>query len=657
MNSNTVNRQRNVAGQLQTPIIHIDADPDEMDDFAAETGMVASAREVPAWAISLGVHVLVLFSLWSIAGIAMPDQQTIINSVFEEVDEESYKFDSTTQEDQIGSDSDINILGPSLGASEQVSRDPQKEMEKKLEEELLQVNEPASDAMQQPAEALLTETINSIGATQHTGGTEGAIDRLAFEIAASLRERKTLAIWLFDASLSLKKRREMIADRFANVYKQLDQLNVGADRALKTAVASYGKRTQIITPEPVDDVTEVVEAIRNIAPDVSGDENVFAAVKTVTNKWLSYRTKMRRNIMVIIVTDERGDDYLMVEQVAADLARYGIKVYCVGNASIFGREKGYVEWEYEDGFKEDIAVDQGPESVNAERLELPFWGGSRDNKKYERLSAGYGPYALTRLCAETGGVYFVADQGSIRFDPNVMRDYQPDYRPIRDYIKDRDSNLAKAVLVQACQQTRQVKIRPLTLRFQADSDAVLRTRISTAQEPAAVLDHDLTEILALLSRGEKAREKIKEPRWRANYDLAMGRVLAMRVRAFGYNRVLAEMKSEPKSFKKKGSNSWTLQPSREINAGPVVKKLAKRATMYLTRVIDDHAGTPWAMLAERELGQAMGWQWAEGTMNIARVNTRPGPDADALTLQLAEEERRRREMQKKKVKKRTPPQL
>ena len=233
MNSNTVNRQRNVAGQLQTPIIHIDADPDEMDDFAAETGMVASAREVPAWAISLGVHVLVLFSLWSIAGIAMPDQQTIINSVFEEVDEESYKFDSTTQEDQIGSDSDINILGPSLGASEQVSRDPQKEMEKKLEEELLQVNEPASDAMQQPAEALLTETINSIGATQHTGGTEGAIDRLAFEIAASLRERKTLAIWLFDASLSLKKRREMIADRFANVYKQLDQLNVGADRALK----------------------------------------------------------------------------------------------------------------------------------------------------------------------------------------------------------------------------------------------------------------------------------------------------------------------------------------------------------------------------------------------------------------------------------------
>jgi hypothetical protein len=655
VNSNTVNQQSNVAGQSQIAAIHIDADPDEMDDLAAEAGMMASAREVPAWAISLGVHVLVLFLLWSIAGIAMPEQQTIINSVMEEIDEDSYKFE--TQADQVGTDSNVNLLGPSLNANEHVSQDPQKEMEKKLEEELLEVSEPITDPIEQPAEALLAEAFDSTGTTEHTGGTEGAIDRLAFEIAASLREKKTLAIWLFDASLSLKKRRDMIADRFANVYKQVDHLNVGADRALKTAVASYGNRTQIITPEPVDDATTVVEAIRNIAPDVSGKEHVFAAVKTVSNKWLSYRTKMRRNIMIIIVTDERGDDYAMVEQVSADLARYGIKVYCVGNASIFGREKGYVEWEYEDGFKEEIPVDQGPESVNAERMELPFWGGGNDNRKYERLSAGYGPYALTRLCAETGGVYFVADQGSIRFDSNVMRDYQPDYRPRRDYIKDVKANLAKSLLVQAAAQTRQLKFNQLRLRFEAPSDNVLRTQITAAQRPAAEFDHNLTEMLTLLSQGEKARDKIKEPRWRANYDLAMGRVLAMRVRAFGYNRVLAEMKSEPKSFKKKGSNSWTLQPSREINAGPVVKKLAKQATMYLTRVIDDHPATPWAMLAERELGQAMGWQWAEGTMNIARVNTRPGPDADAATLQLAEEERKRREMQKKKVKKRTPPQL
>ncbi|MBT4866424.1 MAG: hypothetical protein HON53_15075, partial [Planctomycetaceae bacterium] len=224
MNSNTVNQQSNVAGQSQIAAIHIDADPDEMDDLAAEAGMMASAREVPAWAISLGVHVLVLFLLWSIAGIAMPEQQTIINSVMEEIDEDSYKFE--TQADQVGTDSNVNLLGPSLNANEHVSQDPQKEMEKKLEEELLEVSEPITDPIEQPAEALLAEAFDSTGTTEHTGGTEGAIDRLAFEIAASLREKKTLAIWLFDASLSLKKRRDMIADRFANVYKQVDHLNV-----------------------------------------------------------------------------------------------------------------------------------------------------------------------------------------------------------------------------------------------------------------------------------------------------------------------------------------------------------------------------------------------------------------------------------------------
>ncbi len=46
----------------------------------------------------------------------------------------------------------------------------------------------------------------------------------------------------------------------------------------------------------------------------------------------------------------------------------------------------------------------------------------------------------------------------------------------------------------------------------------------------------------VLEQGEKHRDKLDSDRWRASFDLAMGRVLAMRVRAFGYNSVLAEMR-------------------------------------------------------------------------------------------------------------------
>ena len=91
----------------------------------------------------------------------------------------------------------------------------------------------------------------------------------------------------------------------------------------------------------------------------------------------------------------------------------------------------------------------------------------------------------------------------------------------------------------------------------------------------------------------------------------MGRVLAMRVRAYGYNVVLAQMKSQPKSFQKKDSNLWRLTPNRDITSGGAVKRLHKKALEYLNRVVDDHAGTPWALLAERELSAPMGWGWQE----------------------------------------------
>jgi hypothetical protein len=137
------------------------------------------------------------------------------------------------------------------------------------------VQKPVTDNIPTPNQAEFVESVNTTGATEYTGGVDGAIDRLAYEIADSLRERKTLVIWLFDASLSLNERREAIAKRFENVYAQLGQLDVTTDRALKTAVASYGSNTHLITPDPVDDVKDVIQAVRDIKPDETGKENVF----------------------------------------------------------------------------------------------------------------------------------------------------------------------------------------------------------------------------------------------------------------------------------------------------------------------------------------------------------------------------------------------
>ncbi|MCA9069672.1 MAG: VWA domain-containing protein, partial [Planctomycetaceae bacterium] len=230
------------------------------------------------------------------------------------------------------------------------------------------------------------------------------------------------------------------------------------------------------------------------------------------------------------------------------------------------------------------------------------------------------------------------------------------YRPIKFYEEQLASNRAKKVLVNTATSTHQTRVISPQLRFNAPNDNVLRQEITEAQKPAAVYDYRLHQMELMLQEGEKDREKLTTPRWRASFDLAMGRVCALRARAYGYNIVLAEMKSTPKSFQTKGSNAWRLVPSKEIAGGPQVRKVAKKAQEYLTRVIDEHQGTPWAMLAERELGTPLGWEWQEYRDASAAAKNGNGNNNPNL-LQLAEEEKKKQMQKKMAEKKRVKPNL
>ena len=628
---------------------------DATGDAEEERNVWSAIREMPAWAVSLGVHLLILFILGSLSQVISPENSDdTISSAIEEIDEDEYKFDVTVT-DQVGNAGDtLEMNAPRLVATT-VGPKPQEEIDKKLEEEILKVDVPRSVSVPEPHQADLAKAFDLVGdANVDAGGVKGSIDRMTHEIRNSLRDRKTLVVWLFDESGSMKERRNAVAERFENIYKQLGMIEPGADKALKTAVVGFSDKVTFYTPDPVDDYREAAEKVRSIKASSSPKENVFTAVEQVTKKWLSFRTRMRRNMMIVIVTDERGDDYEKLEDVIFKTSKYGIRCYCIGNAAVFGREKGYIRWTYEDGFQQWLPVDQGPETVAPERLDLPFWGLVRSGD-LNNLSAGYGPYALTRLCVETNGLYLMSgESGRHHFDSGTMRQYRPDYRPIRDYQRDLGKNMAKGALVAAARFTSDPNNRPRPPQtlFEATTDQILHTQINEAQKQPAVVDARLQEIHNALAMGEKDRAKLKEPRWRASYDLAMGRVLAMRVRAFGYNVVLAQMKSAPRTFEDKDNNMWYLVPSRGLKeATPPIKKMAKKATEYLTRVIDDHPGTPWAVIAEREISSAMGWTWKEGKGNFANTGSN-GPDPDTMILF---EEDPKTGKKRKVVKKRQPP--
>ena len=160
------------------------------------------------------------------------------------------------------------------------------------------------------------------------------------------------------------------------------------------------------------------------------------------------------------------------------------------------------------------------------------------------------------------------------------------------------------------------------LDFPRRSEAALINLLSEAQQQSAkILAGTLIQVCTTLERGERDRKKIVRPRWQAGYDLAMGRALATKIRTEGYNLMLAKAR-RGMNFKNPKNDTWILKPSDKIMSGSSMEKQAEKAQGYLQRVVDEHPGTPWAMIAKQELADSMGWMWSETFRN---VNPPPRP--------------------------------
>ena len=110
--------------------------------------------------------------------------------------------------------------------------------------------------------------------------------------------------------------------------------------------------------------------------------------------------------------------------------------------------------------------------VALETIRLPFWFGG---DQYENLDAGFGPYALSRLAATTGGIYFISRIGPSRlsFDPNAMREYRPDWVSADQYEKNYRKDPIRGAVIQASLITQQQEVWNWTFLFLgANMDAV-----------------------------------------------------------------------------------------------------------------------------------------------------------------------------------------
>lgn len=602
---------------------------------------------IAAFGVSLFVHLTVIAVLASLT-IFLPVHQGLFLSILpvEELDEElvaqEFHF-SPELYDQVGA-LGTNVLDSARPVAQFEAAESQIAYELTSTTAIgeVEVREFDRTVLEGPniPEDIIIKGAGSVG----TSGAMGAVDRITHEILLSLDERPTLVVWLFDQSGSLKSKREAIARRFDRIYEELGIIESSGneafrhdDRPLLTAVASFGARVELLTAKPTDDLTEIKSAVRSVRDDDSGIENVFQAVGYLAEKFRHHRlAKPRRNVMIVVFTDEAGDDIDALDATVEVCRKYGMPVYVIGVPAPFGREMAYVKWvdpdpQY-DQSPQWAPVRQGPESRFPERIKLLF--GAREELE-EQIDSGFGPFGLCRLAYETGGLYFtvhpnreigrqirpwetasMASHLGAFFDPRVMRGYRPDYVSTREYMQLVAGNRACAALVEASRLSAITPMENVRLQFPRVDDAQFAQDLSNAQRTAAKLEPKIAALVAILRQGERDRVKITTPRWQAGFDLAIGRALAAKVRTEGYNTMLAEAKQGLK-FKNPSSDTWELQPSDRVTSSSALAKDAADARMYLERVVKEHEGTPWAYEAARELREPFGWEWHETFTDVA----------------------------------------
>jgi len=472
------------------------------------------------------------------------------------------------------------------------------------------------------------------GQVREADSVEGATGGVVGDILGQLAEGDLLVVWLLDQSISLHDDRQRVAAKLSELFRQTHEEAQKSGHVFKNAAVAFGAKAEAMVP-PTDSTDDILRAVSRVPTDESGLERVFAAVSWAARQ---YSRRWHERILIVVWTDESGDDAAGLEDAVKLCKSKNISVSIVGPSAILGRQTGLHTWVHRPTGKVfHLEVTRGPDSALPERFLLPYWWPTQmlqtssssfvrpvahgdslppwyGGEQLEGLVSGMGPYALTRLALETRGTYTIfdrpLDRGPFRVDR--MRSYAPDYRDAETQLSEmRYRPLPRAVL-QAVEilANSSPAVQPKMDFFGAGyrSPPAFRNDLKDALKLSAAqaLAHLQVVQNALAAFGangmEKEYETEKSLRYRAWYDVTRGRLLAISVRYLEYvNGCGLTLPSLTPA-----TNRVTFVPSGDLLCGSTSRLAAEEAERLLTRCLHDHADTPWAYLAQRELDYSFG---------------------------------------------------
>jgi hypothetical protein len=466
----------------------------------------------------------------------------------------------------------------------------------------------------------------------------GVLDRLTIEIANNAKNNDLNVIWLFDASISLSKQREDIRDRFEKIIQEIGMNSFS--HLIKHTICSFGSSLSIINSDPTNDTDILYRSIDSIALDETGIENIFGSIEQLCKQY-----KTTRN-MIVVFTDEVGDDLNLLDKTVVEARRKGTRIYVVGPPAPFGLSS--IQFKYVDPdpkFDQNekwVEINQGPETLFKMTLDLHSLPIDESG-----LDSGFGPYALSKICVDTGGIYFAVHPNrnenqvskkeisplssyiSVFFDNAVMKKYSPDYRSILLQTKENQTHKIKTALLNACKIPIQINNNQ-KINFTAYTEGEFVEQLNEAQKYSAKIEPQIDRIYTILKEVEPQSKSLDEKRWLASYNLAMGRILATKCRIELYNAMLAEaktglQKNDPKN------NLWNLEFDAEFTTkSSQLQKSYATAIKYLQSIVSDFPDTPWALVAQNELDTPMGYKWIDAYKEPSKMNDGPNNNNNPL---------------------------
>ena len=457
------------------------------------------------------------------------------------------------------------------------------------------------------------------GDVTFTAGDVGAaLDQIAREILRHVGQHKVVVAWMFDESVSMRDDQKEVKKRFDRVVNEL-KINTpdeeppkgnrkrSAGPPLSHAIVGFGDDVHFEQEKPTADIESIGKAIDHLRVDSTGKENTMSAVAKVISHYGNLISSDRK-LLIVLVTDESGDDGEYVEEARQAAIAREVPVYVIGRQALFGFRKLQVT--YKDPVTKDnywVHIDRGPETADVEALQ---WDGI--HTRWDEQPSGFAPYELARLAKDTTGIYFLlpseeesrTHRREMAYSMATLKEYVPDYESRTAYAERRQKSEFRRTLYEIIQETRKYPFRHAYPVIPAQMlDAV-------AQDLPGVTER-LNILIAIEKRlrgMEKNRNRETERRWQAAYDLMLAQIVTYQIKAYEYRACLLEMQANPPKPSKMPTPeltvAWWLNHSHEMKAPKEkTEKVYAEAMRLLKLVIERHPKTPWADLAQDEINR------------------------------------------------------